>query len=284
MFRKSVITDEISQDFETAVKLAKKYNLEGVEIRSVWDTAPEALSEEQISRINNILEQNGLKAVGLSSSIFKCNVKEDETIKIEKSINVAKKLGCKYIRCFSFWKDNNYSDDMFTEILKGCEDKLRDNGLIMLLEFDPAVNITNGRSSARLLKRLNSPFIQAIWDPGNDIYEPFKEIPYPDGYNLIKPFIRHIHIKDAVKKEGKTVGVAFGKGEVDYKGQLKALLNDNYDGFVSMETHYKKEIAISEKMLKNPGGKEFSYLGYESTEECLQNLDGLIDLIMEETV
>lgn len=280
LFRKAVITDEISQDPETAAELAKRYNLEGVEIRSVWDTAPEDLTDGQIDRINDILKQNGLKVVSISSSIFKCRLGEDQTRKIDKTIRLAKKLGSGFIRCFSYWKDENFDENAFAGELKGYESLLKENGITMLLEFDPAVNITNGRQAASLLKKVNSPQIQAIWDPGNDIYNrPFDEIPYPDGYNILKPYIKHVHLKDAVRTGDKTAGVAFGKGEVDYIGQLSALLKDNYDGYIVMETHYKKGAEISEDLLKNPKGSAFSQMGYQSTEECLQNLDEITEKV-----
>lgn len=43
MFKYGVITDEISQDFETALDVAAKYKLDGVEIRSVWDKSAHEL-------------------------------------------------------------------------------------------------------------------------------------------------------------------------------------------------------------------------------------------------
>ena len=44
MFKKGVITDEISQDMGQAVELASKYGLDGVEIRSVWEKSPHGTS------------------------------------------------------------------------------------------------------------------------------------------------------------------------------------------------------------------------------------------------
>ena len=48
MFKKGVITDEISQDFKTAVDLALKYGLNGIEIRSVWEKGPHELQNAPI--------------------------------------------------------------------------------------------------------------------------------------------------------------------------------------------------------------------------------------------
>lgn len=154
---------------------------------------------------------------------------------------------------------------------------LEQSGLTLLIEFDPAVNLTNGESVAKLLGMVDSPFVGAIWDPGNDIYDPEGEKPYPNGYNAIKPYIKHIHLKDAVKIDGKVKGVPIGEGEVDYINQFSRLINDGYAGYIVVETHYKKHGEISESLMKNPMGSAFSNGGYEATEECLISLEKVIE-------
>ena len=44
MFKLAVISDEVSQDFQTVVNVSAEYKLNGVEIRSVWDKPPQDLS------------------------------------------------------------------------------------------------------------------------------------------------------------------------------------------------------------------------------------------------
>ena len=57
----------------------------------------------------------------------------------------------------------------------------------------------------------------AIFDPGNDVYDELGEVPYPDGYNCVKGYIRHVHIKDAVKNAaGEPECVKIGTGLVRY--------------------------------------------------------------------
>ena len=49
--RLGVITDEVSQDFEEALKFAKEYGLECVELRSAWEKGPFDYEEEDILKI-----------------------------------------------------------------------------------------------------------------------------------------------------------------------------------------------------------------------------------------
>jgi sugar phosphate isomerase/epimerase len=50
--------------------------------------------------------------------------------------------------------------------------------------------------------------------------------------------------------------VPVGSGSIDYKGQFEALRRDNYDGTISLETHYRR-----------PDGDKI-----ESTRESLEGL------------
>ena len=50
MFRKGVINDEISQDFQVAASLAMKYELDAIEIRSTWEKGPHELDKSDINK------------------------------------------------------------------------------------------------------------------------------------------------------------------------------------------------------------------------------------------
>jgi sugar phosphate isomerase/epimerase len=183
------------------------------------------------------------------------------------------------VRGFTFWKSGVFEDnidriaDHFNEPVKMLERE----GMTMALEFDPSVFASNARKLVKIIKKIDSKHVKGLWDPGNDIYDPDKEIPYPDGYNCIKPYIIHIHLKDAVRQSnGSIIGVPLGDGQVDYKGQFMELLDTGYSGYVVLETHYRPKHAISEDLLALPKGSAFSYLGYEATEECLINWDKLM--------
>src|SRR5690606_13320289 len=118
--------------------------------------------------------------------------------------------------------------------------------------------------------------VRVLWDPGNDIYDPEGERPFPDGYELVKDYMVHMHLKDAKRlSDGTVVGVPLGQGDVDYVGQFEALSRDGYSGYVVLETHYRPRHEISDELMARPRGSAFSYMGYEATEECLKAWDEL---------
>ena len=289
MFKRGVITDEISQDFKTAAGLASKYRLDGVELRSVWEKQCHELNSKDIREIKKVLADAGLSVCGISSPFFKCHIGDDAEIGrhmeiLKRCIQLAYHLETGIIRGFTFWKSGGFEEnigriaekfDMPLKIL----DKER---ITLALESDPSVFATNADKLAQMIVRINSPYIKALWDPGNDIYDPDGEIPYPDGYRTIKAHMVHMHLKDASRlPTGKIKGMPVGEGQVDYKGQFQALINDGYNGFIVLETHYRPHYEISDELLAFPKGSAFSHLGYEATEECMAGWNGIMSGLLD---
>jgi sugar phosphate isomerase/epimerase len=130
-----------------------------------------------------------------------------------------------------------------------------------------------------VVEAVGSPLVRALWDPGNDIWDPLSEAPFPEGYNIIKPVMAHMHLKDGTRKSGKAEGAPVTKGDVDFEGQFRALIADGYSGYVSLETHYRPAHKLSEELLAMPKGAAFSYGGYEATDESLGLWKALMDRI-----
>lgn len=271
LFPVSVITDEISQDIEIACQLADKHHLAAIEIRSVEDTAPEKLSDEQIKKILNTADKYNLRISALCSSFMKCKQGEENVAQLMDAICVAKKLGCSIVRAFSYFADANYDEEALTEKLCTYSDIAAQQGIVLAIENEPSVNAATGEKLAKLLKKVDRCNVGAMWDPGNNLYG-VSEPGYPDGYRFVKDHIVHIHLKDAVRTSAETEGAPLCKGEADFVGLFQALTEDGYRGYVTVETHYKKNASIDKELMLRPGGSAFSEGGYESTDECLENL------------
>lgn len=286
LFKLSVITDEVSQDLEVAAKFAYRFNLDGIEIRSVWGKNPHKLIED-ISAIKKILRKYGLKVSAIASPFFKADINNEkeyvEHINIlKKCIFLAKSLDTYIIRGFTFWRRNNlyeFLDKIIEKFQKPIE-IVESEGVLLGIENEPSTFIGNGKELALFLDKLKTKNVKAIWDPGNDIWDPSGEKPYPEGYNYIKKKIIHVHIKDGIRQgsEGKPECVILGEGEVDYTGQLRALKEDGYKGYLSLETHWRPK-KLSKELLYKPGGENFSYLGEEASKICMQHLLNILSKI-----
>lgn len=287
MFKLSVITDEVSQDLEVAAKFAESFNLDGVEIRNVWGNPPQNLLGES-DRIKRILARYDLHVSAIASPFFKADLNNYEEYTrhleiLERCIQLAKNLETKIIRGFTFWRNGSleeHIDELVEKFQKPLE-IVEAEGMILGIENEPSTFVGNGRELNQFLNRIESKNVKAVWDPGNDIWDPSGEVPYPDGYSYVRGKIVHVHIKDGVRKgeKGKHQFVALGEGEVDYSGQLKALKNDGYTGYLSLETHWRMKKELPTDLIVKPGGEEFSSLGLESSRICMKNLQDMLSEI-----
>lgn len=279
----SFITDEATQSFDAAIAFAQKYDLQGLELRSVENTPIDRISRETLQVWKKKLDDASLCVPCLSGSFFKCDIPKtaapvEEFEKLERLCRAADILECSLIRGFTFFAPENGPVPL--EYLKPYYDQaadiLRFYNKRLLLEADPSVNTSNHAALSRMLNLLNDPVFGAIFDPGNDIYDPLHEIPYPDGYEAIRSHIMHIHIKDAIVSNGNIFCVKPGEGNVGYPALLHRLLEDGYDGWLSLETHYRKAAHLTEEQMRLPQGDAFSAGGLEATAECAAALHQLI--------
>ena len=150
-------------------------------------------------------------------------------------------------------------------------------GITIVIESEPTTNSSSMAEIAELIEKIDSPTVKALYDPGNNIYST-DEVPYPDGFEKIRPHLAHVHVKDAVIENGEAVGVAVGEGLVDYVGIFKELCRIGYDGEVMLETHYrpKDRAALSSATLANPKGSAISDGGYSASAECMEKLRNII--------
>lgn len=276
-FRLGIITDEVSQDLDEVIELAHRYRLETLELRSVNDRGIHTFSDEEIRQVKAKVEAAGLTVCALSAPIFKCELDQPKEIAqhfeiAQRSISIAQQLGAKFVRGFSFWAKEPFEQakPLVVEQIRKMGQLFEEAGLTFVLEFDPSVYASNGRKVRALLDEVNSPNVMALFDPGNDLWDPDGEVPYPDGYEYLKGKIAHIHLKDAVRKGDEIEGVAIGSGEVDYASLFARLVEDGYDGYLIVETHYRLTSKLTEEQLKRPSGNSFSVGGKEATEECLE--------------
>ncbi len=281
MFQLGIITDEVSQDFEFALQFAKKHNLDCVELRSAWEKNPFSFTESDVLKIKTLIDKYQMPIVAISSPFYKCDyfdaqAKKTHIAGLERVLEYAKILNVPYIRCFDFFRDARVTREMIREAYAVPIQLCRKADRMLLIESEPTTNAYDCKTVAALVECIDSPFVQAIYEPGNNIYSPTQEIPYPDGFQYLSKIFKHVHVKDAVRQNGKAVGVAIGSGLVDYAGIVKALLQMDFTGAVVLETHYRPGKTMDEAVLKNPSGSKISEGGEEASEICILALKNII--------
>ncbi len=256
----SVITDEIDSDLGHALDVMAEYGVRGAELRQLWDKNITDASPDYWQRAKKELDARGMSVVGIASPFYKCALPGiepegpvgplhsasarglgDQIAVLERSIAAAEFFGTSLVRTFSFWKHGPLTptqEEMIVDAYAEPAAMAERAGMVLGIENEHACCLGTGAQTARLLAEIGSPAVRAIWDPGNAFMD--GEHPFPTGYEAIKEFIVHVHVKDAVVPAGGNTPVwtVVGQGEIDYAGQFAALRKDGYAGWLSLETHY----------------------------------------------
>lgn len=151
-----------------------------------------------------------------------------------KAAKITAELGSKYIMMHVGFLD--HSDEVyakkFYDRVRYLGDRAGEAGVILLME--------TGQETAEDLQQfvetLNHPAVLLNFDPANLILYN-KDEPIP-ALRRLAPWIRHIHIKDAIRTEVPgTWGseVVWGEGQVNASAFLDTLAEVGYEGAVAVE-------------------------------------------------
>jgi len=149
-------------------------------------------------------------------------------------VEVTGELGVEYLSMHAGFIDLSsaeYSRKFFDRI-RHLADAAARNQIMLLLE--------TGQESAdelrEFLEKLNHPAVGVNFDPANMIlYDKGEPI---EAVRVLKSWIKHIHIKDAIRtKQAGTWGaeVPWGQGEVGADAFLRALEEIGFDGALAIE-------------------------------------------------
>jgi sugar phosphate isomerase/epimerase len=271
-FELGVVTDEIDQDLGNALRVAGELGIRHVELNSVWGKNVIDLDEEEVERARHLLREADVAVVAVDPPAFKACVIDalpegavagDAEFQrhlqmVRRGAERAHLFGAGIVRVFSFRRrgipglgnpsprlpaGGPLPDDVLERITEGLRLACRvaeSANVVLGLENVRSCWGNSGENTARILARVDSPRLRAIWDPGNDYVS--GGTAYPDGYEAVRPSIAHVHVKDAAVRDaasGLTSWEAIGAGEIDYPAQLRALVRDGYRGVVSLETHWR---------------------------------------------
>ena len=265
MIRLGIFTDEISQDFEEAVKFAIENDIKDFEIRGVWRKNVGSLNKEEIARIKSIVDDYGARIAVIGSPFLKCNLNNEEEYRahikiLDNCIYQAHKYETNIIRIFTFWRVKSIEKYWHSIIdkLRVPVKKAEKEGIILAVETEGSTNVGNCSELRKLFDSLPSDNLKAVWDVANSYFG--GETPYPDGYQLIRGEVVHLHLKDFVidPSTGKRKPTYIGEGLIPYEDIFRDLLKDGFDGVASIEAgavHFKergkKAISRHVKNLKN---------------------------------
>jgi sugar phosphate isomerase/epimerase len=277
------ITDEFSPDLAVALDAMAEIGMTGAELRVLWGKNIMDLTQDELARAKDMIAAKGMEVISIASPLLKCVLPgapdidtrfqhdvfaskhsfDDQPRLSEHAFRIAEFFGAPILRVFSYWRsvEPEACFDGVVKALDGlCKDAAAQN-LIIGLENEHACNIATASETKKVLDVLPHTNLQVVWDPANCYIS--GENPFPEGYRLLPPNrIGHVHIKDCHLDGHKPVWGPVGTRSIDWKGQLAALKQDGYTGYISLETHWP-----------GPGNNK-----YEASWICGWNLRGLASL------
>ncbi len=278
--RIAAITDEFSPDLSIALEPMAAIGMTGAELRVVFGKNIMNLTPDELNLAKELVDAKGMEVIAIASPLLKCvlpeggdvdsrfqhdifaskHTFEDQPRLTEHAFVVARKMGARVIRVFSYWRTVQPEKcfDGIVKALSNLAEAAAKEDLIIGLENEHACNIGTAAETARILDVVKHPNLKLVWDPANALVG--GETPFPYGYNLLpKDRIVHVHAKDCHMEGHKPIWGPLGTRSVDWKGQIAALLADGYSGYLSLETHWP-----------GPNGNKF-----EGSVICGWNLRGL---------
>ena len=177
---------------------------------------------------------------------------EAELAHARRFIDLAQALGTPYVRVFG----NKYvagvpRDAMLAHIAAGLRtlgDYARERGVMVLLETHG--DFIDSPTLVELMRLADGPGVALLWD-AHHTFAFGKEQPEAT-LAAIKPFVRHVHLKDSVPAGADRRYVLTGTGEVPVGRQIAALAKAGYRGVYSFEWEKRWHPEIEEPEVAFP--------------------------------
>jgi sugar phosphate isomerase/epimerase len=280
----AILTDEVSQDLDTVIRFAKEFQLDGIEVRSLFGRAFKDLTKSDLTDIAKGAKDAGLAIAGAASPVFKCNLDSDSEIAdhielFKRGVEAAQILGTDIVRVFAFLRRSEpaTSDDLkraashFPKLL----DVVRGTGIRVGLENESSCVVASGPEIKEFLSHLPAdPQLTVVWDPCNVLYIPGTNDPVHDDFPIVADRVGHVHFKDAKRDNGNPAPTCLelGTGQIDFPGQLKMLKDRGYNSWVTLETHWRT-VPLDAETQHLPAGFGFSANAEPASRICMATLD-----------
>lgn len=273
----SGFADEINPQLDEQIRVLKKLGMHYVEMRGANGKGLVEYPLDEVEKIKEQLDENDIHLSSVGSPIGKIQITDDfeDHFKLFcHTVNIAHVMEVPYIRMFSFFMPEGedpekYHDEVFRRVGRMADYAAKHN-VILLHENEKEIYGDVADRCRKLMEEFYSDHFKAVFDFANFVqcHQDTKE-----AYEMLKPYIEYVHVKDAEWESGQVVPAGHGDGNV--KEILKTLKESGYEGFLSLEPHLADfagfsalENGKSEKKEKLTGEESFT-LAHESLVKIL---------------
>ncbi len=244
----SAFADEISPELDVQVETLGREGIKHLELRGAWGKNVLALSDAELDTLKATLDRQGIKVSAIGSPIGKIKITDEfgpHLAAFDRALHIARMFNSPFIRIFSFFMPQGEAPECYREQVLERLDAIvrRAEGadITLLHENEKEIYGDLPQRCLDIFTQINSPVLRAAWDPANFVQCGVR--PYTEGYAALRPFVRYIHVKDAVLAGGAVVPA--GQGDGEWQTTIRALRASGFDGFFSLEPHLQEAGAFA---------------------------------------
>lgn len=234
----SGFSDEIGSNISVQFSAFKRLGIHYFEPRGINGKNISSLTQDEAKKLAEFMKMQGISASSIGSPIGKISIGDNfeaHLSLLKHTIAIAKTLGTKYIRIFSFFLPKEEPAEKYREEVLSRMKKMtslaEENDVILLHENEKDIYGDIAERCLDLFREISSPNLRAVFDPANFVQCGQNT---KDAFAALSPYVEYVHIKDALSN-GNVVPAGQGDGNVEWI--LSQLSSMNYHGFLSLEPH-----------------------------------------------
>ncbi len=242
---------------DEVLALAAKYGYDGIEPRLdakhghgiEVDASAEARRE-----VRRKVEDSPVALACLATSCMYADprgakARVEETL---RCVDLAADVGAPRLRVFGGKVPEGVGRERATDSLANCLQQVaphaQERGVRVCIETHD--DWSHPAHLAEVMRRVNHPAIAINWD----LMHPVRQggLTMDQAFEIVRPWLGHVHFHDGLKRLDKLVMVPVGHGELDHRRAVQLLLGMGYDGYLSgewinwepYEVHLPRELAV----------------------------------------
>jgi sugar phosphate isomerase/epimerase len=232
--------DEISPDVDEQLQTLAGEEMRWLELRGAWGKNVLDLSDEELATFKTAIDEAGVHVSSIGSPVGKIPIVDPfppHLARFERALEVARFLDAPFVRVFSFFIPPGDDPQTFaSEViarLAALTRRAEEANITLLHENEKGIFGDTPERCLQLLETIGSPRLRAVWDPANFVQGGLR--PFSQGYAALRPYIAYVHVKDALRDNGRVV--VAGEGDGEWRETIAALRDSGFDGFFSLEPH-----------------------------------------------
>ena len=236
----SGFADEISPEPRVQLETLAAESIRYLELRSAWSANVASLTDAQLARFRSEIEDAGVRVSAIGSPIGKIEIGAPlgpELERMRRIADVADLFGTTIVRVFSFFIPAGEPPERYRQAVIDRMGALAqiaaERGILLAHENEKEIYGDVPERCADLIASVGSPALRATFDAANFVQCGVR--PHTDGYELLRPYLVYLQVKDALAATGQVVPAGQGDGEV--RETLAALAASGFSGYASLEPH-----------------------------------------------